>query len=231
VGAVIRVLVVDDDFRVADLHAQFVAAVPGFQVVGVAHSCAGARESVAELTPDLVLLDRYLPDGSGLDLLRELGCDVILVTAASDAASVRAALGRGAVNYLVKPFTKLDLADRLRAYARYHSHLAEDRPLDQGEIDRSVRLLREGDQLGAGLRKGRSTQTAGLVVDLLRASPEPLSAGDVSAELGISRPTAQRYLADLAGDGRVSVTLRYGSTGRPEHRYAWRGGLPRPLPG
>jgi response regulator of citrate/malate metabolism len=35
---------------------------------------------------------------------------------------------------------------------------------------------------------------------------------------------AQRYLADLAAAGRVDVTLRYGSAGRPEHRYAWRSG-------
>jgi len=45
----------------------------------------------------------------------------------------------------------------------------------------------------------------------------------VATQLGLSRPTAQRYLADLATAGRVEVTLRYGTAGRPEHRYAWRG--------
>jgi hypothetical protein len=40
---------------------------------------------------------------------------------------------------------------------------------------------------------------------------------------GVSRATAQRYLADLARDGRVQLTLRYGSTGRPEHCFEWLG--------
>jgi two-component system CitB family response regulator len=43
----------------------------------------------------------------------------------------------------------------------------------------------------------------------------------VATALGISRATAQRYLADLSDDGRVTVALRYGSTGRPEHRCSW----------
>ena len=218
-----RVLVVDDDYRVADLHAQFVATVQGFQVVGVAHTAAAAREAAATLQPDLVLLDMYLPDGLGTDLVAELGCDVMMITAASDAASVRAALGRGAVNYLVKPFTRQDLADRLRAYARYRSHVAGDRPMEQVDIDRAVRVLREGDTVGGAVRKGRSPQTAALVVDLLRAAPEAVTAQEVAQELGISRPTAQRYLADLADDGRARVSLRYGATGRPEHRYTWVG--------
>ena len=220
----IRVLVVDDDFRVADLHAQFVSTVQGFAVVGVAHTAEAARSAAAELQPDLVLLDMYLPDGLGSELVPELGADVMMITAASDAASVRSALGRGAVNYLVKPFTRHDLADRLRAYAKYRETVAGERAMAQVDIDRAVRVLREGDTVGGAVRKGRSPQTAGLVVDLLREADRALTAQEVATALGISRPTAQRYLADLSDDGRVTVALRYGSTGRPEHRYTWTGG-------
>jgi two-component system CitB family response regulator len=219
-----RVLVVDDDYRVADLHAQFVRAVQGFEVVGIAHTAAEARTAAAERRPDLVLLDMYLPDGLGTGLVPELGCDVMVITAASDAASVRSALGRGAVNYLVKPFSRGDLADRLRAYAKYRQTVAGDQPMEQVDIDRAVRVLREGDTVGGAVRKGRSPQTAALVVDLLRGAADALTAQDVATALGISRPTAQRYLADLSDDGRVAVSLRYGSTGRPEHRYTWKRG-------
>ncbi|NEA23507.1 two-component system response regulator, partial [Actinomadura bangladeshensis] len=52
----ISVLVVDDDFRVAQVHAKFVAALRGFTVAGVAHTAARARSMAAELAPDLVLL-------------------------------------------------------------------------------------------------------------------------------------------------------------------------------
>jgi two-component system CitB family response regulator len=219
----VRVVVVDDDFRVAQLHAQFVAAVPGFEVVAVVHDAEATRRVVATLSPDLVLLDMYLPDELGTDLAPHLRCDVLMVTAASDAASVRRALGAGVINYLVKPFTLPELADRLRAYARYRLQLERTGSLQQADIDRAVRTLREGDLVDGTVPKGRSPQTARLVVDRLRSAAEPQTATDVATALGLSRPTAQRYLADLAAAGRVDVSLRYGTAGRPEHRYAWRG--------
>lgn len=219
----ITVVVVDDDFRVAQVHAQFVRAVPGFSVAAVVHDAAATRAAVAEHRPDLVLLDMYLPDQLGTELAPQLPCDVLMVTAASDAESVRTALGAGVVNYLVKPFTLPDLADRLRAYARYRNQLARSGPLEQAEIDRLVRTLREGDRVDGAVPKGRSPQTARLVAECLQGASEPRTASEVAAELGLSRPTAQRYLADLAAAGRADVTLRYGSAGRPEHRYAWRG--------
>ncbi|HEV7187058.1 MAG TPA: response regulator [Blastococcus sp.] len=219
----LRVVVVDDDFRVAQLHAQFVAAVPGFEVAAVVHDGAATRRVVAALRPDLVLLDMYLPDELGTDLAPHLSCDVLMVTAASDAGSVRRALGAGVINYLVKPFTLPELADRLRAYARYRLQLERTGSLQQADIDRAVRTLREGDLVDGTVPKGRSPQTARLVADCLRGVPDPQTATDVASQLGLSRPTAQRYLADLAAAGRVEVTLRYGTAGRPEHRYAWRG--------
>ncbi|MFC0041312.1 response regulator [Actinomadura rayongensis] len=219
----IRVLVVDDDYRVADLHARFVAAVPGFETVGIAHTAAAALRAARRDRPDLVLLDQYLPDTSGTEIIGALGCEVIMLTAAGDAATVRRALAGGAVNYLVKPFTQRDLADRLAAYARYRAHLDGSRPLDQSAIDRAVRLLHQGDRLDSGARKGRSAHTAGLVGDAVRTAGRPTTATEIADRLGLSRATAQRYLADLAADGRVSVRLRYGSTGRPEHRYSWTG--------
>ena len=123
----LHVLVVDDDYRVADLHAQCTRSIPGFEVVGMAHTAATAIHQAQELRPDLVLLDQYLPDGRGTDIVGQLGCDVIMLTAASDADAVRAALGRGVLNYLVKPFSPDELGQRLRAYARYREHLRPTR--------------------------------------------------------------------------------------------------------
>ncbi len=59
--------VVDDDFRVAKMHAGIVNAMPGFTVTATVNTVAGARKADAV---DLALVDVYLPDGSGIDLIR-----------------------------------------------------------------------------------------------------------------------------------------------------------------
>jgi two-component system CitB family response regulator len=216
---VIRVLVVEDDFRVAQVHVGFTARVQGFTVAGTARTAAEARTILAARPVDLVLLDSYLPDEPGLDLLAELTVDTIMLTAASDAASVRLALARGALNYLVKPFTAEQLMDRLAAYRRYRAALAGERTLGQEEIDRVWRLLHEGDR--PAVPKGQSAVTVHLVSQALRHATAPRTAAEIADELGISRATAQRYLAALARDGVAEMRLRYGATGRPEHRYRW----------
>ena len=216
----IRLLVVEDDFRVAQVHSAFAAAVAGFTVVGTARTAAEALEMVRELHPDLVLLDNYLPDRSGLALLEELTVDAIMLTAASDAVSVRAAFTAGALNYLVKPFTAEQLADRLTAYARYRAQLSTpDKQLSQEDIDGALRLLHDGNRPPA--RKGQSSVTSRLVADALRTAGRPCSAAEIAAELGIARATAQRYLGVLAQHGGATMRLRYGATGRPEHEYEW----------
>lgn len=216
----IRTLIVDDDFRVAGVHAGFVEEVPGFAVVGTAHTAAEARARVRELSPDLVLLDVYLPDESGLTLLPELQTDTIILSAATDTRSVQAAIRGGALNYLIKPFTTRQFAERLASYARYRQLVTEDRNLGQEEVDRAFRTLHEQDR--AVTPKGQSSATARLVSDQLRQAARPLSAAEVASELGVARATAQRYLTALAEAGTIEMRLRYGATGRPEHEYSWR---------
>jgi two-component system CitB family response regulator len=216
----IRVLVVEDDFRVARVHVDFASRVDGFTVTATARSAAEARRELAARPVDLVLLDTYLPDESGLDLLAELTVDAIMLTAASDAATVRAAYARGALNYLVKPFTAEQLADRLAAYRHYRALVGAERALTQADIDRCWRVLHDGDRPAAP--KGQSAVTVRLVSDALRGAGRARTAAGIADELGISRATAQRYLAALVRDGSAEVHLRYGVTGRPEHQYHWR---------
>ena len=70
--APIRTLVVDDDFRVARIHAASVERIEGFSCVGQAHTAAEARQLIDASSPDLLILDIYLPDEDGLSLLRSL---------------------------------------------------------------------------------------------------------------------------------------------------------------
>lgn len=222
----IGVLIVDDDFRVAQVHATFVSKVPGMTVVGTAHTAADALVQVQSSKPDLVLLDNYLPDRSGIELAAELTVDIFMVTADSSPRSIRAAFAAGALNYLIKPFGSEQLAQRLRAYSRYRSLLAEAAgELSQQAVDKAIAALHEADRPPAP--KGQSPVTARLVTDALQRATEPQSAADLADQLGIARATAQRYLAALTDEGRAEMSLRYGSTGRPEHQYLWAGSTRR----
>lgn len=223
----IRVLVVDDDFMVARIHVGFVERVDGFEVVGVAHSGREAAEQVATLRPDLLLLDLYLPDRFGLDLLADLRtgphpCDAVVITAAKESEAVRAAVRLGVADYVLKPFGFADLEERLRRYAGQRALLDAAEVSGQADVDRVFSRASAG---GAPLPlpKGMSPETARLVEDALADATETLSASEVAEEVGLSRVSARRYLEHFVAMGRADVRLRYGSTGRPERRYRWVG--------
>jgi response regulator of citrate/malate metabolism len=226
---VIRTLVVDDDFMAASVHRSFTERVPGFEVVGEALTGADALHMVRRLRPDLVLLDIYLPDMSGLEVMRRLRepgmtpVDVISITSAKDVATLRGAMQGGVIHYLVKPFSFLTFRERLESYAALKSRLDRLSEADQREIDRLYALLRAQGE--GQLPKGISAPTLALVVEIVRESAEDVSAAEVARRAGISRGTARRYLEFLAESGSLDLTLRYGAAGRPEHMYRWAGGV------
>ncbi|ORB82650.1 response regulator [Mycobacterium kansasii] len=214
-GPDLTVLVVDDDFRVANMHAGVVAAMPGFAVTGTANTVAAARNAPAV---DLALVDVYLPDGSGIDLVRELRSDSMILTAATEAETVRAAMSAGALSYLVKPFSTTELAARLSGYVRYRKILSGPN-LSARDVDAALDALRPR-VAPAQSSAAAASPTKQLVLRALKKSQTPMSAAEVSVAIGISRATAQRYLAAMAANGDVSVGLRYGATGRPEQEFA-----------
>lgn len=214
----IGVVVVDDDFRVARIHASIVDGVPGFRCVGIAHTASDARQQVREQGPDLVLLDNYLPDMAGIELARALTCDVIMVTAEANPRLVRAAFGAGALGYVIKPFAPQQLTDRLSAYAKYRALLSGIGDISQDVLDRALRALHGAPSVKPA-KKGESSVTARLVVEALETAEGPLSANELAERLGIGRTTIQRYLSSLVEQGVAGMRLRYGSTGRPEHEY------------
>lgn len=221
----IRTLIVDDDYRVAAVHSAYVAKADGFEAVGQAHTAAEALQAVADLRPNLVLMDVYLPDGDGLEVVRALmdrdkHPDVIVITAARDVSTVRTAMQLGAVHYLVKPFGFAALNERLQAYRRLQLRIARlPDEADQADVDELFGIMHGPSSVGGRPGKGHSAPTLGLVREAVRAATDAVSAADIAERTGISRATAQRYLTYLERHGAVRLQLRYGSTGRPEHRY------------
>jgi two-component system CitB family response regulator len=227
----IRTLVVDDDFMSASIHSSYVGRVASFEAVGEAHTGAQALELVARLRPDLVLLDIYLPDITGLEVIRRLRqeaepVDVIAVTAAKDVNTLRAAMQGGVVHYIVKPFLYETFRERLEQYAALKQRMEKIHEASQADIDRLFSLLRA--QGSTGLPKGISRPTLTVVVDALREAGEPVTAAEAADGAGVSRGTARRYLEYLASLGSVELSLRYGAAGRPEHLYRWLGPIAQP---
>lgn len=217
----VSVLVVDDDFMVARIHTQFVERTPGFRVVGVASSGEAALDDVARLRPDLVLLDVHLPDMTGIDVLRRLRADgddtgVLIVTAAREADTVRAAASGGAVHYLVKPFDYDDLRVRLESFRAAHLALSGSSAPGQQDIDAVFGAT--APAAAAALPKGLSPETADAVEAALASAGE-LSAAECAETVGISRVSARRYLEHFVARGAAVVRLQYGGAGRPERRY------------
>jgi response regulator of citrate/malate metabolism len=220
------VLVVDDDFMVARIHTHYLATVPGFRVVATVHTGAEALSALKEFHPELMLLDVYLPDMTGIEVLRRArqefpDVDVIVVTAARELDTVREAMQGGAVSYLIKPFEYQALGERLEHYRRTRSALDTSSHADQQQIDQlfGLRSATSADDL-AGLPKGLSRETAQAVLAIL-SRDEAISATECAERIGLSRVSARRYLEHLEQTGVAQVALKYG-VGRPERRYRLR---------
>ncbi|GAA6734651.1 response regulator [Thermus oshimai] len=202
-----RALIVEDDPRVASLHRAFLET-EGLEVVGVAGSLEAALEAL-ELGPDLVLLDLYLPDGHGLDLLPVLGSVyTVVITAAKDVPTVERALLGGAMDYIVKPFGRARLREALARYRAFRSLRAKER-VSQEDLDRLLARRR--------IQKGLDPYTLERVLAFLKGGGRTVE--EVARALGLSRVTAWRYLEALRLEGRVRAESAYGTPGRPSRVY------------
>lgn len=219
------VLIVDDDFMVAEIHRRFVERIDGFRPVAVARNGSEALTAAADLRPALILLDVYLPDMTGLEVLHRLRArgdhvGVIMITAARELDTVRGALDGGAADYLIKPFEFDQLQTKLASFATRADALAADGGADQTMVDALFG--------GAGapeapevLPKGLGAETGRLVLDAVRGAGE-VSAAECADLVGISRVSARRYLEHYLSTGVLELRLQYGS-GRPERRYRTAG--------
>ena len=228
----INVLIVEDEPLIAEAHQIYLQRLQGFSVAAVAHTARDAMRSAAdalsnEMPIDLVLLDIGLPDASGIALASGLSGlrpapDIIAITSERDLEMVRAAVGHGALAYLLKPFTFAAFRDRLERYRRYRSALpAGIDAASQAEVDRALAELRIATDKSAA-PKGAAPGTTDEIARAVRDNPDGLTADEVAKQVGVSRVTAWRYLERLADDGTVTRNTDYGKAGRPKTRYQWR---------
>ncbi len=228
--SMIRILVVEDDQRISELHQRFVQKIPGFEVVGIANSIVDAEEMIDILQPDLILLDLFFPEGNGLELLRQVRageqpCDVILITAAREIASLQEALRGGVFDYIIKPVHFPRFQEALQNFQIYFEHLQQGATLEQKDVDRLLRAQQSGETTTCGaVPKGIDPLTLAKVRKVFEPPDvRDLNAEEVGQQVGISRSTARRYLEFLVTEGFLKTDLIYGVVGRPERRYLRQG--------
>ncbi|MGY2464081.1 response regulator [Vreelandella sulfidaeris] len=235
------ILVVEDDFRIADIHKAFIEQSEGFYVVGMARNGSEAKAIMAEQAASiqLILLDAYLPDVEGLELLWTIRrdyvhVDIVMVTAAREVETISEALRGGVFDYLIKPIEADRMAQMLTRFRREREALANRAEMSQEELDQVLARLQPGapsrvknqtlsqahsQTRSQALPKGIDRLTLRRVIDALADAPDSLTAMQMARTMGASRSTARRYLEFLVAEQAVSAELGYGDVGRPERRY------------
>ncbi|PTM59074.1 response regulator [Desmospora activa] len=221
----IQVLIVEDDPMVAEINRRYLESIDGFACAGVVSGVSEASAFLEKHVVHLVLLDIFMPGKNGLTLLSEIrnqerGVDVIVISAASDIASIKTALRLGAVDYLIKPFEFDRLLAALKAYQREHQLLSEQAELTQEKLDEL--LLHPSDKPAAmrELPKGLTKETLQRVVKAIPLMGDSyFSTEELADRVGISRVSMRKYLKFLTEIGYLSLELHYRPAGRPAHLY------------
>ncbi|ARF17073.1 DNA-binding response regulator [Sporosarcina sp. P3] len=220
----IRVGIVEDDFRIASIHQQFLESISDVKVVWQVLRAKDTWKMLEKQPVDLLLVDVYMPDQSGIDLVRELkvnypALDFIIITAATDRELVAQSLAAGAFHYLVKPVELTKLQEVIERYQQRRLFLQESPHANQQEIDKlfvHATVVRESE---THLPKGIHPLTLQKVIDIVNSLSEGTTAEEVGERLGASRTTARRYLEYLIAEGKMRAELEYGIVGRPERKY------------
>lgn len=220
----IKVLIVEDDPMVIQVNKEFVKGVPGFEVVDVARTGIEALSIIKNKQLDLVLLDIYLPDLDGFQVLKEIRTtgvpvDVMMITAAQDAETIQNVFRYGAVDYIIKPFKMDRLQSALKTFATMFNCYGKNSVLNQTDLDSFALSRKVVEQTNEILPKGLNEITLKQVMLCLIKQAKPVSAEELAIELGIARVTARRYLEYLEGTHKAVVRFKYGTVGRPVKEY------------
>jgi DNA-binding NarL/FixJ family response regulator len=206
----VRVGLVDDHHLVREGLRLVLAGDERFQVVGEAAAREDAFDLVAQVRPDVLVLDLTFPGGDALPLLRDLRTRhptlaIIILTMHSDPETVRQALAAGASGYLVKGAQSQELYAAILAVSRGERYLHSS--VTGAIVDDSLRWL----------RTGRMSVREREILSLLASGRPP---AEIGRTLDISVHTVRRHIANLSAKLGVRGTNAL-------TRYAIRNGLVR----
>lgn len=219
----IKVLIAEDDPMVAEINKRYVEKLKGFEVIGFVKDGEEGYKMIKDKRPDLIILDIYMPKLSGLELLKRIRgegilLDAIMITAANESSEINEILKLGAVDYLVKPFEFDRFKRALEGYKRRVLNLAGKESFTQEEID-ALTLVHHNKEVNDETEKGIQKRTMENIKRFLSREGAAKSAAEVAEGLGISRVTARRYLEHLLEAGLVELDISYRTVGRPVNLY------------
>ncbi|HAT8531939.1 transcriptional regulator [Vibrio vulnificus] len=218
--SMIKVVIVEDDERIAELHQFFIAQLDNFEVIGIAANLTTAEQLIIAAKPDLVIIDNYLPDGLGVELVQRCLVlqpkpECIVVTAANDANTVHLAHRYGAFDYLVKPVNYTRLQASLLRLMKMKQLVDSQKMVKQSELDG----IFHATELVVDEVSGVDEFTLQQVVSLFPHGHSEHTATSVAALLGVSKSTARRYLDKAVERGDLYAFLAHGKVGRPTRCY------------
>ncbi|HEY3423433.1 MAG TPA: response regulator [Negativicutes bacterium] len=220
----IEVVIVEDDPMVLELHRQYVCKMRAFRLIGDARNGKEGFQVISSLKPQLVILDIYMPEGDGIEILKKIrslgiNTDVILVTAAQNSEIIQQGMQYGVVDYIIKPFTFQRFKKALTDYCRYISKIKDNCKLTQADIDGLKKSSVTSETAQDSLPKGLDRNTLNMIVLRIRKLEGYFTVNEISEVAGISRVTVRRYVNYLHDNGWLKAILSYGPVGRPIHKY------------
>lgn len=221
----ITTLIVEDEPMLAEILVDTLKPFPAFKVIGVADKQESAKKMIRLYQPQLILLDNFLPDGKGIDLIRHIVSTrftgrIIFITADNHMDTISEALRLGVFDYLIKPVHYQRLQHTLERYCRYRSSLRSSEQASQNHIDAlfNMQAKEEAAPPAASLR-GIDENTLEKVREIFADLSAVHTADSLARLLGSSKTTARRYLEQGIKEDFLVAEIHYGKVGRPERIY------------
>ncbi|MGJ9459967.1 response regulator [Oceanobacillus sp. CF4.6] len=219
----IKVAIVEDDFRVAKIHEAYIEKIAGMRVTWSAINASETLKLLDEQSVDLLLMDIYMPDRLGTELLQEIrerhpGIDVIMITASTDKFFLEKSLEYGIFQYLIKPVDIKKFKETMDQYKKKRQLFQGAKEVNQHLLE-SIFKSNQSKVSQESLPSGIDSVTLRKVMDLLQSFPDGITSEKVGEKMGSSRTTARRYLEYLVGIGYLRTDSVYGIVGRPVRTY------------
>ena len=223
----INVLVVDDDAMVAELNRAYISQIPGFNCCGSASTLKQAQAFINDPGQkiDLILLDVYMQQDNGLSLLPTLRennktIDVIVISSASDFATIQQSLHYGVVDYLIKPFQFARFEEALTVWRDKRALIGGQKHYQQADVDRLLHGSYPAAVDTDRLPKGLTSQTLRTICRWIDENQhEEFSTDELAGAVNISRVSCRKYLIWLDKVDILYTRIHYGVAGRPVYRY------------